>query len=220
VNLTSRVSHSPARPSPAPAELLGADHPLVRDLERLEVARTQCIVVAALFAGAMSAWLSGSSGALEVVAAAAIAGILVACRVAMLLASRRLHVLELISRGRGDLPIPAIARVCAQLRRPRHCRRLVRSIETLLDSEAHAFDFVVMPWQFPDSELVAAVRHELRQIAALLSEPGAAMKGVAGMERLLFDGTSCLHGDDAHRLREELRRIRFLLSAYSGHDDD
>lgn len=214
MNLTSRVSHSPARQSPGPAALLGAGHPLVRDLARLEVASTQCTVVAALFAGAVSAWLSGSHGAIEVMAAAAVAEILLACRVALIFASRRAHVLKLISDGRADLPIPALARTCSRLRRPRHRLRLVRSIEALLDSEASAFDRVVTPWQFARSELVTPVRHELREIAVLLSEPDADVRGIAMMERLLFDGTSWLHGDDPRRLREELRRVRFLLNRY------
>ena len=197
-----------------PAALLGAGHPLVRDLERLEVARTQCLVVAALFAGALSAWLSGSHGAVEVMAATVAAEILLGCRVALLCASRRAHALKLVGDGRADLPIPAVARTCIRLRRPRHRLRLVRSIETLLDSQANGFDRVVTPWQFTRSELVVPVRHELQEIAVLLNEPDADVQGIAMMERLLFDGTSWLHRDDPRRLREELRRVRFLLSRF------
>jgi hypothetical protein len=213
VNLTSRVSHSPARPSPAPVVLLGAGHPLVRDLERLDLARLQSIVVGALFAGALAAWISGSHGAFEVIAATVVAEILLACRVALLLASRRGHVLKLIGDGRADLPIPAVARMCIRLRRPSHRLRLVRSIETLLATRASGFDVVVTPWQFARSDLVAPVRNDLRQIAMLLREPDADVQAIALMQRLLFDGTSWLHGDDLCRLGEELRRVRFLLSA-------
>lgn len=215
MNRTSRVFQLPASLSPEPAALLGADHPLVRDLERLAVALDQLLVVAAVFAGGVGALLAGSSAAVSLIVAAAMTELLLAYRAAVLLESRRAHVLELISHGRADLPIPAVEHMCMRLRRARHRQRLARSIDALLELEVQRWDLVVSPWRFLRADLQAPIRHELLEIGALLREDGAGLPGIATMERLLFDGTSSLHGDNARLLREDLRRARFLLAMRS-----
>jgi hypothetical protein len=212
VNLTSRVSHRWARPIPAPAALLGAEHPLVRDLDRLAVAVTQLLVVAAVIAAGVGAVLAGSSLAVSLSVAAAVTEVPLAFRAAVLVESRRAHVLELISLGHADLPIPAVARVCVRLCRASHRRRLVRSIETLMNAEVQHCSLVIAPWQFANPDRIASIRRELLEIAALLREDGAGLAGIALMDRLLFDGTSSLHRDDVLLVCEELRRARFLLA--------
>jgi hypothetical protein len=200
------------------AALLGADHPLVRDLARLVTVANQSLVAAALFAGGVGALVTGSSAALPLVLAAAVAEVLFACRAAVLVESRRAHALDLISHGHGGLPIPVVEHMCARLRRPRHRQRLAESIEALVPPGAHQFDIVTAPWKFLAGDLAAAARHELREIAVLLREPDASVQGLAMIEQLLCDGTSSLHDDNVCLLREELRRVRFLLGMRSpGH---
>lgn len=211
MNLTSRVSHLPARPRPTPTALLGNDHPLVRDLERLAVARNQLLVVAALFAGSVVALLAGLPGAGWMIAAVAATALLLAFRAAVLLESRRAHVLEVVCQGRADLPIPAVEQMCVRLRRASHRQRLLRSIDALLEAKVQHWALVVTPWQFSSADMVAPIRYELMEIGALLRDDGAGLAGIAMMERLLFDGTSSLHGDDPRLLREDLSRARFLL---------
>lgn len=61
---------------------------------------------------------------------------------------------------------------------------------------------------------------EARDIVALLREGCADVRGVALTSRLLTDGTSPLFGTDAAELRQELRRIRFLLAVpRAAHDE-
>ena len=61
--------------------------------------------------------------------------------------------------------------------------------------------------------VVAAVAPELEETAQALRRSDASVRGVALSERLLSGHDSPLYGDDADRLREELRRVRFLLDA-------
>jgi hypothetical protein len=212
VNLTSRVSYRWTRPDPEPAALLGAGHPLVRDLEQLATAVNQLLVVAGVFAGSVVAWLEGFLAAVSLIAAAAPTGLLFTCRLAVLVESRRANVLELISEGRADLPISAVQQMCARIGRATHRQRLARSVNALLESKVQRWDLVVSPWRSLSADVVAPILHELMEISALLRDDEAGLQGIAMMERLLTDGTSSLHGDDAQLLGEDLRRARFLLA--------
>jgi hypothetical protein len=56
-----------------------------------------------------------------------------------------------------------------------------------------------------------AVAPDLATLAAQLRSGDTNLRGVAGAERLLIDGTSSLYGQDENLLSEELHRIRYLL---------
>jgi hypothetical protein len=212
VNLSSRLSHLPAGPRPEPAALLGADHPLVRDLERVASAAHQIAAVAAVLAGSAAALLAGSSAAIALILAAAATALLLLLRMAVLFERRRVHALELISQGCIDLPIAPVENMCVRLRGARHRRQLIASLETLLRSEAHGWDLVVTPWVTARSDLLAPIRYELARICRLLASDSARLQGIATIELLLTEGTSSLHHDDPRRLREDLRRAKFLLT--------
>jgi hypothetical protein len=212
VNTTSRISQLAARPRPAASALLGIDHPLVRDLERLAVLRRQASVVAAVFVGSAAALYEGASAAIALVVGAAATQLLLACRGVVVRESGRAHVLDLISEGHAALPIPAVEHMCARLRRERHRRRLARSVEALLDAKIGGFDVATTPWRFMRTDLVAPIRHELSTVAALLRDDDAGVSGIAMLERLLCDGSSSLHSDNPRLVRDDLRRARFLLA--------
>lgn len=213
VNSTSRISQVPARPRPAPAVLLGPAHPLVRDLEKLALVRRQSLVVAAVFVGGAAAFYEGASAAVALIVAAAATQLLLASRAVVVRASRRTHVLELISEGHAALPIPAVDNMCLRLRGARHRLRLARRIEALLDLPIGGFDVVTTPWRFMRPDLITPIRDALVEIAALLRDDDAGLAGIAMIERLLGDGTSSLHGRDLLALGEDVRRTRFLLGA-------
>lgn len=215
MNLTFRLSHPPTTARPRPAELLGTHHPLVRDLERVNVARNQSVIVAGMLAVGVGALVAHSAAGLALIVAATVVELLITCRIAVLHESRHVHVLDLIAEGHAELPIAVVSRTSARLRRARHRQRLARSIDTLLGRRAGPFDVVVTPWRFARPELLVGVRAELRDISVLLREPDARVEGVALMERLWCDGTSWLHRDDPQVLREELGRVRFRLQAHS-----
>jgi hypothetical protein len=210
VNRTSRISCQPPK---APAALLGREHPFVRATDRLASVAYACVAVSAALLSATAALVAGSSSALAIVVAAALADVLLVCWAGMLIGTRRAHALDLICRGHDDLPIPVVKRLAAHLSSPRYRERLVRSLEQLVDPEVRLFDVATLPWRFLPADLVEPVRRELDQIARLLRNPDASVQGVALLRALLVDGTSSLHGDDVRVLREDLARIRFLLEA-------
>jgi hypothetical protein len=212
VNLTSPVSQLSARPRPTPAALLGADHPLVRDLERLAVAISQAVAVAAVLGGSIAAWLEGASAAPPIVASAVAVELVLATRIAIPLQTRRLRLLELISEGRADLPIAALERLACRIRSARHRGRLARSVDSLLAPMVQRWDLVMTPWRFRQRDLIPPIQHELVEIGARLRDDSASLSGIALIELLLTDGTSSLHGDDPRRVREDLGRVRFLLA--------
>ena len=62
--------------------------------------------------------------------------------------------------------------------------------------------------------VVLALAHDLRGVAALLrTDAPVGARGVALLEHLLTRGDSPLYGRHAGALREELRRVRYLLGA-------
>ena len=211
MNLTSPAAELVARPRPTPAGLLGADHPLVRDLERLAVTRRHSLVVGAVLVGGIVELAEGWTAARAVVVAAVVMEVLLACRAMVLFESTRRHVLDVIADGRASLPIRAVERTCVRLRRPRHRRRLGQSVDGLLSAQIGGFDVVTTPWRFMRADLIEPVRRELIEIVALLRDDDAGLSGIAMLQRLLTDGTSSLHGDDLRRVGEDLGRVRFLL---------
>jgi hypothetical protein len=58
---------------------------------------------------------------------------------------------------------------------------------------------------------LSAATPQLAEIERLLRGDAAGLRGIALAQRLLVDGSSPLHGADAQRLSEELRRIVVLL---------
>jgi hypothetical protein len=65
------------------------------------------------------------------------------------------------------------------------------------------------------ARVIDAVAGDLRRTAAELRAGAASARGVALAEGLVTRGDSPLHGREPEPLREELRRIRYLLSDVS-----
>lgn len=64
-----------------------------------------------------------------------------------------------------------------------------------------------------DVAMLASVEGDLRALISELRMTAATARGVARAERILTDECSPLHGHDPDALRNELRRVRRLLSA-------
>jgi hypothetical protein len=192
-------------------ELLGAEHPLARVEARLNVALTGSAVVAALLCAGVAALLDGLSVGLSLTVAAALAQTILAARVALLLESRREHVLDLIIEGRGDLPIAAVERQRRRLLDPARRRGLASAFEEIRDEALRppARDPRMRP--IFDRRVIAAVAPELTTIAALLRDDVANLRGIALAQRLVTDGISPLYRSDVRLLRDELRRLEYHL---------
>ena len=166
-----------------------------------------------MVAASLSAVLAGVSEARAAVVAALVAQIAVTWRLVLRASARRDIVLDLIVDGREALPLRSVARERRRLLDRRHRVLLARALDALREEAAIPLVRRSSPLPLYSRRVVAAVAPELEETAQALRRSDASVRGVALSERLLSGHDSPLYGDDADRLREELRRVRFLLDA-------
>jgi hypothetical protein len=190
--------------------LLGARHPLVGLLGRIEKVFEQLVWVTAVQAAGLVLLAGGTAFGLSLAVAAAVVQLSLACRAAALRTCRRELCLELIVEGHATLPLPCIEQACRRLLDGRTRALLARSIDDLVASAA-------CPPKPPaarpltDPRVIRDAAPELRHVAALL-RAGPAVRGVALVEWLLTSAATPLYGSEVEPLRQELRRALYLLT--------
>jgi hypothetical protein len=196
-----------------PSSILGPSHPLTRAMRDSAAVVRQARAVAMVLAATLTAGLNGlawawagTGGAIAVLAGLGVTAI--ALRVRASWAAR-----EVIAGGGERLPLAPIERERARLLADRTRSTLAASLERIL-TEARAtrgrFD---PPSTRPlfDVRVVQAVDEDLRVVAADLRSGPASARGIALAEQLVTWGGSELHGHELEPLREQLRRVRYLL---------
>lgn len=213
--------HRPAAPrraaaggpegDPAIAEMwLGREHPLVRTLRNAEIASRQLVTVTAVQAAGV-VWLLGDwPFGLPLAIGAGVAQAVLVCRMAVLGTFRRDLCLEVIANGGAGVPLPCIERSCRRLLDERALERLARSIDELVLTARSPGTPPLHGYPLTDRRVIRAVAPELGGVASLL-RTGAPVRGVALVERLLTSASTPLYGSDVEQLRQELRRVRYLL---------
>jgi hypothetical protein len=207
------MDHTLSRSS-SPRDLLGSEHPFTRANDALAVLRRQ--------AGAVGLLLLGSIAGLGVDVGHAVSLIIAASVVLLVLAAvageqwdrRRFAARQLVLDGRENLPFAPIQQERRRLLEARTRHYVARSLERVLQHVTRRPEPVpsaVRP--LFDVGTVAAVTEDLREIVDLLHSGAPQARGVALAERLLTEGISPLYGYDAIALRDELRRVRYLLTA-------
>jgi hypothetical protein len=100
----------------------------------------------------------------------------------------------------------------------RERERFARSLESLLH-DAERWYRILPAYRPPDgAQMLRYAAAEAREVVALLRSDAAHVRGVALTARLLMDGyRSPLYAGNAGRLREELNRIRYLLTPDASH---
>jgi hypothetical protein len=198
---------------PAPVAVLGFEHPLVRDLDWHAVVARQSLAIGVILIGSAVAAVGGigRAWALAISAAAVLLGL--AAVAALLHGRERAHALQLILEGRERLPIVIVEQERRRLVDASTRRRLADSLDDIVRTAAAPRRRQPRPAPpiFHD-RVVAEVADDLGRVAALLRSQPAGARGVALAEWLLTQGRSPLHGKDAAALREELRRVQFLLT--------
>jgi hypothetical protein len=190
---------------------LGARDPLVGVLRRSDTVRMQLVSVTAVQAACV--FLSGDlKFGLSLALAALVVQVGLGCRLAALRAHRRDLCLELIVAGRQALPLACVDRQRRRLLDPRTRERLARSIDEIANSASRPLP--VHPAVRPIFYVlvIRRVAPELCQVALLLRGDAPCVRGVAAVEWLLTSPASPLYGVDVEPLREELGRVRYLLS--------
>jgi hypothetical protein len=201
-------AHLPDRqPSPRAAAFLGGDHPLVRVVDLRNALRRQSLVSAAAVLIGTIGFASGARWGLPVLIAAAIVQFLISLAFALLALLQQTLVWDLIIEGRGDLPLPSLARELRRLQRPREHARLARDLEQLVQ-QAERWP-MSRPTLRPifDPRQIRAEAPELRLIGALLHSGSVDVRGVAHVERLLRLGDSPLYRREPDELHRELKSI-------------
>jgi hypothetical protein len=190
-------------------DLLGADHPLAHTNARLHTLIVQSGAVSTLAALAGVGWLADPDGPhLFLLAASAFVQVLLAIGLVLTLEAQRDAVLSLIARGRGDLPLAAIARGRRRLLRAEQRQRLARSLDELRCEAARPLP---TPLPLYSPRVVRSVDVELAQIVHLLRSHHATAQGAALAQLLLSAPCSPLYGNDAEQLRRDLGRLTFVL---------
>jgi hypothetical protein len=201
------------RRRPAPAAILGLEHPLVRDLEWLAAVARQAVAVGLILVGSVGAAVAGNERAWALAIGSAAVLLSLAALAALLHGRERAHALQLILEGRERLPIVIVEDERRRLVDASTRRRLAKSLDDMVRiAAAPKRGLRPAPPIFHD-RVVTDVADDLGRIAALLRSESAAARGVAYTEWLLTHGVSVLYGKDASALREELRRLQYLLEA-------
>jgi hypothetical protein len=207
------MDHTLSR-SPSPGDLLGSEHPFTRANETLGVFRRQLGAVGVLLLVSVGALILGVGQALTLAIGSAIVMLVLAALAGEQWDRRRFAARQLVLDGRESLPLAPVQRERRRLLEPRTRHYVARSFERVLQHVTRR------PAPVPasvrplfDVGTVASVTEDLREIVRLLHRGVAHARGVALAERLLTEGVSPLYGYDAIALRDELRRVRYLLTA-------
>jgi hypothetical protein len=199
------------RDSSLAEDSLGAHEPLVGVLQHYACALAQLTVTLVIAIASACALITGEAGALPVLIAGGSAALGFGARTTIYGMDRHDRVLELIVADRSGVSIPVVRRELARLLEPAHRASLARAFEAVGEPPApsgrvpHRACVVAIP------SVVVQVRPELLRIARLLRGDRPPARGVAAAERLLCGGGSSLFGRDVELLRQDLRRIAYLL---------
>jgi hypothetical protein len=196
----------------AASALLGEDHPLVDVLGRLETVVERLLVVAVVHALGVILWWDGVSLGAPLAVGAVVVGIVLGCRLAALLQSRRQVCLGVIVGGGERLALAAVAQERRRLSSARHRAGLARAIEGVAGAAERLGDQPLSARPLVDLRAARLVVPQLYELARLLRREICSLRGVALSEQLLFGPASVLYGSDPELLRRELGRASYLLS--------
>jgi hypothetical protein len=187
---------------------LGAGHPLVGVLGRVEGVFEQIVLVTGVQAAGVLMF-SGRIRLSLLIAAAVVQLALLSVLAALRLRARELC-LELIVAGRASLPLACIGRACRRLLDPHTREELAKSVDEVVELAARPRPGAPRP--LCDVRVIRAVAPELSQIASLLRGARPSVRGVALVDWLLSSAATPLYGPSIEPLRQELGRARYLLT--------
>lgn len=191
---------------------LGDREPLVGLLERYASALAQLTVALTITTASAFVFIAGHAVALPVLIGGCSAALGFGVHTLVCAMDRHDRVLELIVADRSGVPIHVMRRELARLREPAHRTSIAQAYDAIGAPPdpggrvPHRACVVVVP------SVVAQVRPELQSVASLLRGERPPLRGVAAAERLLCAGESSLFGRDVEVLRQDLRRVAYLLT--------
>ena len=210
MHIASRLTRSLEEDRAARA-FLGDRHPLVRAVYRTSVAVERSCVVCGMACASAAAHLEGVHGALAYLVASVVVQGALACDLALLASRRGDCARELIIQGRADLPLDAVQRERGRLLDPGRRAALADQLEAIRQAAQGPVPRPPAARPMFKLRVVAAVDPELAVVARRLRSEPQGVRGIAMAQRLLTDGGSPLYGASTGALREELRRLIFML---------
>jgi hypothetical protein len=181
-------------------------------LGRLETVVEQLLVVAVVHSLALVLWWDGVPLGAPSALAAPVVEIVLGCRLAALLQSRRDLCLGVIVGGGERLPLAAVAQERRRLSSGRHQAGLARAVEDLAHAAERLGAQPLSARPLVDLRAARLVAPQLYELARLLRGETCSLRGVALIEQLLSAPASVLYGSDPELLRRELGRASHLLS--------
>jgi len=197
--------------SPSPAEALGADHPLVRALDLIQVLLRQSLATSFVLVISTVGMVLGADWARAMLIAAVAVQLVLAALLAAAVAHKRERARDLIIEDR-DVWLPALERERRRLLEHRRREALAGALEDLVHTAERWHRILPASRPVYNPLLVRQAGPELLAIAALLRSATVDVRGVARCERLLTIGTSPLFGSMTEEWHAELARISTDLS--------
>ena len=201
---TAVVRASPTIASPQ--EVLGADHPLARALDRVGVLRRQAGVTALAAVASAVGLLADVDWAPPALTAAIVVELVLALGLAMAVSEARERARDLVIAG-DEVDVPVVARQRRRFLSRRQHLVLASSLEDLVRCAERADRDMGGLLPLHDPLLIRRVGPELLALASELRSAAVEVRGVARIERLLTSGSSPLYGKQIEELRAELVRI-------------
>jgi hypothetical protein len=193
---------------------LGPEHPLTRSISRMRTFAAQSLVATAAFLLAAAGVLAHVAGSFVVLGASLVVALAFLAAWMAVKASARVRAEEVIASGRAADDVVLVARERRRLSLRGERERLARTLESLLRDAQRWHEMRPPARPLPGVECLRDAAPEVAQVVARLQADRARVQGVALTSRLLCDGNrSPLYAGDPGRLRQELRRISYLLEA-------
>jgi hypothetical protein len=193
--------------------VLGEDHPLSRAIMWAHALTRQVAATATMVALGVLAIAEGRAWGPRLLGAALLVELTLVGIFAFVRESQREHVLRLIASNRSQLPLEEVSREARRLANPRHAAELAGRLERVFDDAMGWHRLAVTSRPPPGIRLLCEFASEVDAIVSRLRDGEAALPGLALLELMLCGAyESALYSGDRNALREQLWRVRHLLS--------
>ena len=192
----------------ASSAVLGHTHPVTRALSVTRTVAKQLLVSIVTVPIGVLALATRVTDAPDLLGAACLVTLALSLALVIAQGSVRARVIELLAAGSDRIPLAVVQRERRRLISRTERERLARSLERLLADVRSARSRLL-----PGVAKLRYLSDEMADVVHMLRQDDVNVRGVALAHRLLSDGSgSPLYSGDLESLREELGRIRFLLT--------
>jgi hypothetical protein len=199
--------------APRSPAVLGEGHPLGRTIALRRTILRQATATSTMVGLGVVAVLEGYHWGARLLGAASLVELTLLGIFALVRQVQREHVLRLIAAGRGAPCLPEVSCETSRLASPQHMEELASRLERTLDDARRWHELAVASRPPPGLRLLCEFGAEVDTIVGQLRAGDASLPGLALLELMLSGGyESTLYAGDRNALREQLWRIRLLLS--------